>query len=151
MSYRSEWCLAFQGEKVQEFRAWMCSLSDPEAMKLAFMEYLDYQDRDHPPPKQEAVRDLLSCLQVILQFEEKLDPTVENSIQFYDTSTRCYSPWDILINILTRRATGMGVHYSYARVGEDMSDMEITSDGHIETYIHRNIEPPFLPAAKRDN
>jgi len=103
MGYRSEWKLAILASSNQKL--------------LAIIKWME--DYKNNQTKTQDTRNIMEC---ILDSELNREDT---TIEFGDISTKCYDPWDYVIDeILMHINADKDLDMAYSRIGEDDADSD---------------------------
>ena len=142
MGYRSEWQLLIVGteKEVKEFEDWMHEMQE-KAAEGSSARLTDTWDAIRS-----SLNDRIEHFPT-LQFPEcdsggEVDAQI--GISFSYDHTKCYPPWDDVIEQIFERIEECDMDAAYGRLGEDPQDVELRDCGK-RSYVSivRNLAKPF--------
>jgi hypothetical protein len=110
MGYRSHWRLAFKGDAsaLILLQGWLKLQADTDTGEA--QPVLGYTTQ--------------STYQTVYSSHNKDRPLCSGLLEFEDDYTKCYDPWDSVIQTIREKAAELGLQAAYARIGEDSNDNE---------------------------
>lgn len=112
MGYRSDWKIAVEAgpEKITKFREWLQTQANSEARKKE--EYYLWSVA-------ETYESILQCIGSIVETGSGVGILFENEF------TKCYEPWDLVVEEIQDYCTDNDIAFGYGRLGEEPGDVSL--------------------------